>query len=50
MDVEVISAFDLADAARDKLAEVLGKKLERQVKGSHIHRQGSAGWSINQGR
>jgi len=32
VDVEVISAFDLADAARDKLAEVLGKKLERQVK------------------
>jgi F-type H+-transporting ATPase subunit delta len=32
VDVEVISAFDLADAARDKLAEVLGRKLERQVK------------------
>jgi F-type H+-transporting ATPase subunit delta len=32
VDVEVISAFDLADAARDTLAEVLGKKLERQVK------------------
>jgi F-type H+-transporting ATPase subunit delta len=32
VDVEVISAFDLADAARDRLAEVLGKKLERQVK------------------
>ena len=32
VDVEVISAFDLADATRDKLAEVLGKKLERQVK------------------
>ncbi len=31
VDVEVISAFDLADATRDKLAEVLGKKLERQV-------------------
>ena len=31
VDVEVISAFDLADSARDKLAEVLGKKLERQV-------------------
>ena len=32
VDVEVISAFDLADAARDKLATVLGKKLEREVK------------------
>ncbi|MEZ5570605.1 MAG: F0F1 ATP synthase subunit delta [Halioglobus sp.] len=32
VDVEVVSAFDLADTARDKLAEVLGKKLERQVK------------------
>ena len=32
VDVEVVSAFDLADAARDKLAEALGKKLERQVK------------------
>jgi F-type H+-transporting ATPase subunit delta len=32
IDVEVISAFDLADTARDRLAEVLGKKLERQVK------------------
>jgi len=32
VDVEVVSAFDLADAARDKLAEVLGRKLERQVK------------------
>jgi len=32
VDVEVISAFDLADATRDRLAEVLGKKLERQVK------------------
>jgi F-type H+-transporting ATPase subunit delta len=31
VDVEVISAFDLADEARDKLAEALGKKLERQV-------------------
>jgi F-type H+-transporting ATPase subunit delta len=31
VDVEVVSAFDLADATRDKLAEVLGKKLERQV-------------------
>ncbi len=32
VDVEVISAFDLADATRDKLADVLGKKLEREVK------------------
>lgn len=32
VDVEVISAFDLDDAARDKLATVLGKKLEREVK------------------
>jgi F-type H+-transporting ATPase subunit delta len=32
VDVEVVSAFDLADATRDKLADVLGKKLERQVK------------------
>ncbi|MCB1687386.1 MAG: F0F1 ATP synthase subunit delta [Halioglobus sp.] len=31
VDVEVVSAFDLADATRDKLASVLGKKLERQV-------------------
>ena len=32
VDVEVISAFDMADATRDKLAGVLGKKLEREVK------------------
>lgn len=32
VDVEVISAFDLADATKDKLADVLGKKLEREVK------------------
>lgn len=32
VDVEVISAFDLADETRDKLAAVLGKKLEREVK------------------
>lgn len=32
IDVEVVSAFDLADAMRDTLADVLGKKLERQVK------------------
>ncbi len=31
VDVEVISAFDLADSTRDTLAAVLGKKLERQV-------------------
>lgn len=31
VDVEVISAFDLADSARDRLADVLGKKLERRV-------------------
>lgn len=32
VDVEVISAFDLGDATVDKLASVLGKKLERDVK------------------
>ena len=32
IDVEVISAFDLADATAQKLAAVLGKKLEREVK------------------
>ncbi|RLA57189.1 MAG: F0F1 ATP synthase subunit delta [Gammaproteobacteria bacterium] len=32
VDVEVLSAFDLADTIRDKLADVLGKKLERKVK------------------
>ena len=32
VDVEVISAFDLADTTTDKLADVLGKKLEREVK------------------
>ncbi|MFT6286300.1 MAG: F-type H+-transporting ATPase subunit delta [Alcanivorax sp.] len=32
VDVEVVSAFDLADSVRDRLAEVLGKKLERDVK------------------
>ena len=31
VDVEVVSAFDLADDMRDKLADVLGKKLERDV-------------------
>ncbi len=32
VDVEVISAFEMADAIKAKLAEVLGKKLEREVK------------------
>ncbi len=32
VDVEVISAFDLADTTTGKLADVLGKKLEREVK------------------
>ena len=32
IDVEVISAFDLDDATSDRLASVLGKKLERDVK------------------
>ena len=32
VDVEVVSAFDLGDGVRDRLAEALGKKLERQVK------------------
>ena len=32
VDVDVVSAFELADATREKLAEVLGKKLEREVK------------------
>ena len=32
VDVEVVSAFDLDEATRNRLAEVLGKKLERQVK------------------
>tara|TARA_R110002110_G_scaffold205066_7_gene417029 strand:- start:160513 stop:161049 length:537 start_codon:yes stop_codon:yes gene_type:complete len=32
VDVEVVSAFDLPDATRDRLAEVLGRKLEREVK------------------
>ena len=32
VDVEVISAFDLNDATTAKLADVLGKKLEREVK------------------
>ena len=30
--VEVISAFDLADVTKNKLADVLSKKLEREVK------------------
>jgi F-type H+-transporting ATPase subunit delta len=32
VDVEVISAFDLADATRDRLADVLSKKFQREVK------------------
>ena len=32
VDVEVVSAFDLADSARDKLAQALGAKLEREVR------------------
>jgi F-type H+-transporting ATPase subunit delta len=32
VDVEVVSAFDLNDSTADKLADVLGKKLEREVK------------------
>jgi F-type H+-transporting ATPase subunit delta len=32
VDVEVVSAFDLDGAAAEKLAGVLGKKLEREVK------------------
>ena len=32
VDVEVISAFDLADETAGRLAEVLGRKLEREVK------------------
>ena len=31
VDVEVVSAFDLADEASDRLAQALGRKLERQV-------------------
>ena len=32
VDVEVISAFELPEATVNRLADVLGKKLERQVK------------------
>ncbi len=32
VDVEVVSAFDMADETIGKLAAVLGKKLEREVK------------------
>ena len=32
VEVEVVSAFDLSDAMTTKLAEALGKKLEREVK------------------
>jgi F-type H+-transporting ATPase subunit delta len=31
VDVEVVSAFDLADSARDLLAQALSRKLEREV-------------------
>ncbi|MDH4040044.1 MAG: F0F1 ATP synthase subunit delta [Gammaproteobacteria bacterium] len=31
VDVEVVSAFELADGIRDRLAAALGRKLERQV-------------------
>jgi len=32
VDVEVVSAFDLPEATVSRLADVLGRKLERQVK------------------
>jgi len=32
VDVEVVSAFEMADDTRDTLATVLGKKLEREVR------------------
>jgi F-type H+-transporting ATPase subunit delta len=32
VDVEVVSAFDLPESIQQRLAEALGKKLERQVK------------------
>jgi F-type H+-transporting ATPase subunit delta len=32
VEVEVISAFDLADAARDRLGEVLSRRFQREVK------------------
>lgn len=32
VDVEVVSAFDMDDATSAKLADALGKKLEREVK------------------
>ncbi len=32
VDVEVVSAFDLSDSARDKLAQALGAKLEREIR------------------
>jgi len=31
VEVEVVSAFELEDSIRDRLADALGKKLERQV-------------------
>lgn len=32
VDVEVVSAFEVADETKNKLAEALGKKLEREVR------------------
>jgi F-type H+-transporting ATPase subunit delta len=32
VDVDVVSAFDMSEETKDKLAAVLGKKLEREVK------------------
>ena len=32
VDVEVVSAFDLGEATAERLADVLGRKLEREVK------------------
>lgn len=43
VDVEVVSAYDLEDAARDKLAAALGRKLEREVRVSTRTDQGLIG-------
>ncbi|NQX87362.1 MAG: F0F1 ATP synthase subunit delta [Halioglobus sp.] len=43
VDVEVISAFDLPAVTVGKLADVLGKKLERQVKVSSVTDSGLLG-------
>ncbi len=32
VDVEVVSAYELSEAARDRLTQTLGKKLQRQVR------------------